>query len=425
MGEGDHKRELPPPERVSETEPETKKVRTEEAPPATPAPLEVDLAKVQRQVEYYLSDDNLKYDKFFHERISANSEGWLPFENILSCRRIQNLGATAEHIIKALGNSTAVEAKELNPGEWGVRRTNQTPLPALEERPPRSGQKDGARRGDGSNRGDKRKSRPADLHVGGCIVKISNIPAEASWETVKQRLQDRLPRKDIETKSEDGKKTFIDRIIQFVSTPNTDCSCYALLGKFDDDQKFLSSMEPLDINGAPVTVALLQDADEASSFIKALPAVIRKRREREIVARKNAMARRPILLGGIEWQDMDHLRESLRGVVLQTTAGQCVNHKTKNVLFQLLEYHPNGAQKLKNCVDFKVDTMVKEKAQVKDFSKCFWVVREDGSCEDFSLQKCFNHMSTNPPFVEKQNAPEGTNPSAVDESIPASVGIEK
>ena len=29
------------------------------------------------QVEYYLSDENLKYDKFFHDKISANADGWL------------------------------------------------------------------------------------------------------------------------------------------------------------------------------------------------------------------------------------------------------------------------------------------------------------------------------------------------------------
>jgi len=28
-------------------------------------------------VEYYLSDENLKYDKFFHEKIAENKDGWL------------------------------------------------------------------------------------------------------------------------------------------------------------------------------------------------------------------------------------------------------------------------------------------------------------------------------------------------------------
>lgn len=28
-------------------------------------------------MEYYLSDENLKYDKFFHEKITADKDGWL------------------------------------------------------------------------------------------------------------------------------------------------------------------------------------------------------------------------------------------------------------------------------------------------------------------------------------------------------------
>ena len=32
---------------------------------------------LDRQVEYYLSDENLKYDKFFHEKIAENKDGWL------------------------------------------------------------------------------------------------------------------------------------------------------------------------------------------------------------------------------------------------------------------------------------------------------------------------------------------------------------
>ena len=29
------------------------------------------------QVEYYMSDENLKYDKFFHEKIAGEKDGWL------------------------------------------------------------------------------------------------------------------------------------------------------------------------------------------------------------------------------------------------------------------------------------------------------------------------------------------------------------
>lgn len=28
-------------------------------------------------MEYYMSDENLKYDKFFHEKIAGEKDGWL------------------------------------------------------------------------------------------------------------------------------------------------------------------------------------------------------------------------------------------------------------------------------------------------------------------------------------------------------------
>ncbi len=34
----------------------------------------VDSAKVKKQIEYYLSDNNLRNDEFFHNKISANAE---------------------------------------------------------------------------------------------------------------------------------------------------------------------------------------------------------------------------------------------------------------------------------------------------------------------------------------------------------------
>ena len=39
--------------------------------------LQLELVLGTWQVEYYLSDENLKYDKFFHDKISANADGWL------------------------------------------------------------------------------------------------------------------------------------------------------------------------------------------------------------------------------------------------------------------------------------------------------------------------------------------------------------
>eukprot|EP01053_Blabericola_migrator_P005020 Blabericola_migrator_1__5019@NODE_2602_length_2552_cov_213_241449_g1632_i0_p1_GENE_NODE_2602_length_2552_cov_213_241449_g1632_i0NODE_2602_length_2552_cov_213_241449_g1632_i0_p1_ORF_typecomplete_len417_score107_68La/PF05383_17/3e15La/PF05383_17/1_3e03DUF3223/PF11523_8/1_8e14RRM_3/PF08777_11/0_099DUF3287/PF11690_8/8_7e03DUF3287/PF11690_8/0_15_NODE_2602_length_2552_cov_213_241449_g1632_i011662416 len=414
MAESGVKRELPVD--APETEaPDAKRPRLEEPV----EPVSVDLSKVRRQVEYYLSDDNLKFDKFFHEIISADTEGrWLPFEKILSCRRIQQLGATTEDIVKALADSETVEASEIEPGRFAVRRRSSEPLPALEERPPRR-----ERQPRPDRKGDNRHIKMAfDVHISGCLIKLSNVPAEASWETLKLRLAEKLPRSDIEKTSDDGSHKFLDRAIQYVSPPDSQARCYAIIGKFDNDQQFFKDLAPLDINGAEVPVELLSDMNEVNDFMKQVPSTIRKRREREIAKKKQEMSKRPITLGDIEWQDIEHLRESLKGVLKTTAPGSVVNAKTKTVLQALLKYHPNGGSKLRDLSDFKVDVMAKEKGNTKDITKCFWVVRSDGTAEDFSLQKCLTFLSANPPFVEKsEESPKQAASAATtaDEATPA------
>ena len=45
---------------------------------------------IKEQVEYYLSDENLKKDSFFHNKISENQMEWKRAKSHLSCQRQQN-----------------------------------------------------------------------------------------------------------------------------------------------------------------------------------------------------------------------------------------------------------------------------------------------------------------------------------------------
>eukprot|EP00435_Cladocopium_sp_Y103_P065725 s392_g27.t1 len=65
---------------------------TEESKRLKPTP--PDPAVVRKQVEYYLSDENLKYDKFFHEKIAENTDGWLDMTLILQCNKMKTMRAT-------------------------------------------------------------------------------------------------------------------------------------------------------------------------------------------------------------------------------------------------------------------------------------------------------------------------------------------
>jgi hypothetical protein len=108
---------------VEETEPvcniesEAKKAR----------PSEIDLVALRKQVEYYLSDANLKHDKFFHTKISSNEEGWLALEHILACNKIKLLTVNAKDIVESLAGSSLLETNEAGDS---IRRKD--PLPNFE-----------------------------------------------------------------------------------------------------------------------------------------------------------------------------------------------------------------------------------------------------------------------------------------------------
>lgn len=83
--------------------------------------------EISKQVEYYLSDKNLKKDEFFRKLILANPEGYVPLTEIGDCNAIKKLGVkSVETLAKALSGCKYVE---VNKEGTGVRRLNNKPLP--------------------------------------------------------------------------------------------------------------------------------------------------------------------------------------------------------------------------------------------------------------------------------------------------------
>eukprot|EP00929_Paragymnodinium_shiwhaense_P009542 TRINITY_DN113752_c0_g1_i1.p1 TRINITY_DN113752_c0_g1~~TRINITY_DN113752_c0_g1_i1.p1 ORF type:complete len:662 (-),score=128.32 TRINITY_DN113752_c0_g1_i1:190-2175(-) len=59
-------------------------------------------ARIIGQVQYYLSDENLRRDAYFHSVIAASPEGWIDLSAFLSCRRLQDMGLSLEELTAAL-----------------------------------------------------------------------------------------------------------------------------------------------------------------------------------------------------------------------------------------------------------------------------------------------------------------------------------
>jgi len=67
-----------------------------------------------------------------------------------------------------------------------------------------------------------------------------------------------------------------------------------------------------------------------------------------------------------------------------------------NMLVELIKYHDKGAEKSKGVKYFTVNIHPEHKD-----TRCFFIVREDGSKEDFSLVKCINNLEKS--LIEENN----------------------
>ena len=88
-------------------------------------------AAIKKQIEYYLSDTNLTFDKFFRDQIITDKEGWVSIAHFLNCNKVKQMSITQEQIAEACKDSEEVEVHE---GKTKIRRKGNKPLPEKAER---------------------------------------------------------------------------------------------------------------------------------------------------------------------------------------------------------------------------------------------------------------------------------------------------
>ncbi len=91
---------------------------------------------------------------------------------------------------------------------------------------------------------------------------------------------------------------------------------------------------------------------------------------------------------GTEYKDVDRLKQVFRNIVNSVSNGQVIKGESSNKLDALLAYHEKHEQKLKNKAHYVVDVHPEFPE-----TRCFFVVKEDGTKEDFSFVKCINRLA--------------------------------
>jgi len=339
-------------------EPEIKEPEVKKLKPSPP-----DAAAVRKQVEYYLSDENLRGDKFFNEKIASNEEGWLEMSLILSCNKMKAMRANLEDVIAALKDSKL----ELKEGGSAVRRPGNAPLPKLEEKP------------------THHKKNTLHAHDGGAVLVVRNVPAEQSWMQVKDKLKEKLPEKVAPW---------------FVSEVNDKAQCFIVCPPFSGDLEFFQNCS-IEVGGAALKTELCY-GDLLQQTLKILPKHARDKRERES-RRRQKERNRPILIGEQKFLSVGFLRGKVKEIMNSRSDGEQLKPEGSDykLLKALLAFHPNGQEKLRGMIGMKVDKAQKGDGQ----SRCFHIIRED-SIEDVSMVKCINAVEMNPPYVTVEKKAE-------------------
>jgi len=158
---------------------------TTTAPATNPTDGAPNLAEIQKQVEYYLSNDNLKHDEFFHKMIKESPTASVPIDALLNCNKLKKLNATKDQIVSALTNSTQIQVTS---DASGVKRSSEEDLPEYEPRPSKKikGEK-GEKKAKENKEGDEEESSTFEPKI--FKITLSQASEEAKWDKVEKEIE--------------------------------------------------------------------------------------------------------------------------------------------------------------------------------------------------------------------------------------------
>merc|ERR1712194_580245 len=250
-----------------------------------------------------------------------------------------------------------------------VRRPGNAALPVLEAKPSHA-----------------QKKSSLHAHDGGCVIVFKNIPAEQSWQQIKDKLKEKLP----------GKAT-----VWFASEVNDKGQCFIVCSPWDGDLDFLTDKDfVLEVGGAKLKAEVCYN-EALQQTLKTLPKHVRDKRDKE--AKKRAKERnRPIVVGNQRFLNVGALRGKVKEILNSRSDGEQLKKDGTDfkLITSLLTFHPKGAEKSKGLVGIKV-----AKSEYGD-SRCFYMIRENGSEEDVSMKKCVDAVEANPPYVKIERKEE-------------------
>ncbi len=339
------------------------------------------IQQIKSQIEYYLSDKNLETDSFFHELISNSKDHYIFTGVLLNCNKIKKLTTDINDII------AAVEASELftlSKDKIKLKR-NKDDLPELKLL--------------GKKRENEEKVQEKEKEVEPVNEKdeiiIFCIKASCSTELKWKQIQDEI------INSNPGLE------IEYLRFSNDS----GHLGIFKSKLDILKKLD-FSINDTEIQI-IKAEGDSLIDFWKCHGNHIdlclgkmnkkkdkkgkdkyekkqedKKEKPDKDKTEKHDKARsklsKPVQLGTMKFLDIKDIRQKSRSILNNINAGEKPQSHDEKFLKDILTYHPNS-NKGDNLDYFTT-------GQNPDYSgsKCFLIVKSDGTTEDFSINKCLD-----------------------------------
>lgn len=313
------------------------------------------VAKVQTQIEYYLSDKNLCRDRWM--RTFLETQNAIAVSNLLKCNKLKSLTTDLSVIQQAVNESKVLhlttateEGQEVPAIGRGPSTDNVTPLPDY--------------------------TPPATL----LLNDLSTGENAPIWKDIRAGFL----------------ATYAAPLFVYIShaTP-----FIVINGDHKDLIPRVVEGGIKDIEGKQLCSVSQTEAKQGEALLKfhyeALAAQAKKSKARMAKKGKGGRNNReqkpddtPVMVGTQKYESQQDVYDKVKGIMQQYKNATPLLGEDKKFMMTLLKAHPKAATKMK----FARQIVVKENSEYEGQSRCFFVVNKDNNEEDISYVKCIRNL---------------------------------
>ena len=331
--------------------------------------------KIKEQIEYYLSDENLKRDSFFHEKISEDSDGYIELDFLLKCNKIKKAGWTKEEIKEGIKLSDKIE---LDKTENKVRRKGNKPLPDLSLLSNKRKKED-----------EKEKKELKEPII---LMFTCKEPNKSNWKDVCQTFENENP--DLNVKY----SRFKDKLGHIAVIPDDDNEIeFKDKFEYDDVEYTVQKCENEDLiaffkeHGDHFKMCVEKNERKnkkgKKDKNKGKENKNKKPKKEDNNNYKSIELKNEVTLGDKKFKDAKLIKDETRKIINNAKDYEKLNDKEQQFILDLLKYHHNYEEKTKD-----LDYITVGKPENYDTSRCFIVVNKKKEKKDFSAQKCIENL---------------------------------